>query len=74
MSTLEERMNELKAQAKQNKFTKFEDFTPAESEGILTSVCWAVIEGAPTPRVLLTAIEDETWIDDTAGDKLLQLA
>ena len=74
MSTLEERMNELKAQAKQNKFTKFEDFAPTESEGILTSVCWAVIEGAPTPRVLLTAIEDETWIDDTAGDKLLQLA
>lgn len=72
-NSLVERLESIKAEAAQLGYTETLDFTTDRDDKGLAAVCWGNDHGAPTPRVLLTALPDGS-LTDTAADTVLRLA
>ncbi len=73
MSSLENRLDTLKAEAAKLGYRETLDFPTDRGDQALAAVCWGIGDGAPTARVLLTALPDEA-LGDTAADAVLRLA
>ena len=59
MPSLKDRLETLKAEAAKLGYRKTLDFPTDRGDQALAAVCWGIDRGAPTARVLLTALPDE---------------
>ena len=73
MPSLESRLDTLKTEAAKLGYRETLDFPTDRADETLAAVCWGIVHGAPTARVLLTALPDGT-LSDTAADDVLHLA
>ncbi len=72
-SSLMARLDLLKTEAAKLGYDEALDFATDRGDQARAAVCWGIDGGAPTARVLLTALPDEA-LGDTAADVVLRLA
>jgi type I restriction enzyme M protein len=73
LSTLDTRLAALKKTAHDKGYTYTLDFRTDRGDDARAAVCWGIVQGAPTPRVLLLILPEGS-LNDTAADAVLGFA
>jgi type I restriction enzyme M protein len=73
MSDLDSTLATLKAEAQKLGYREHLDFKTERGDQAKAAVCWGLVTGAPTARLLLAALPEGS-LGDTAADDLLSLA